>query len=344
MVEDGKNKREKWIDCVKGIAIILVIWGHIDFNENFLCVWIYSFHIPIFFIVSGILMNIKNKWKEENTKRLIIKRLKQLIYPYITFSIIVLIYYLIRMNSQESLEIILKTIFLEGYSTLWFLPAIFMAECLFILMQKKNVNNIIGMIVLFIVSVIGVHIYNNVIEQSSIMLIVLKAINILNRVIIGTIFIFLGYKGYEVIKKFETKNKTNLLCLLSVVFFVINVFISQQNGLVDLHYSKLNNPILYYICAILGAWSLILIIKYIVIKCKVLEFFGKNSLIIMATHLPLPVIAIADKTTFMISNNIIKNILELLIVLILELAIIYIINRFGKFLIRYPEKKIHIEY
>ena len=104
--------------------------------ENFLCNWIYSFHIPIFFVISGILLSIKEEWKNKDIKSIIIKKFKQIMYPYITFSCLVLIYSIV-MNPEKVLEIVQKTIFLEGYNTLWFLPCLFIAECLFLILQKK---------------------------------------------------------------------------------------------------------------------------------------------------------------------------------------------------------------
>ena len=68
MVKSLKLQHLEWIDSVKGLAIFLVIVGHcidgyrdagifkqylLEFNSlhNF----IYSFHMPLFFIISGYL-------------------------------------------------------------------------------------------------------------------------------------------------------------------------------------------------------------------------------------------------------------------------------------------------
>ena len=48
------NSRLQYIDVLKGIAIILVLIGHRSVNE---CgtVFIYMFHMPLFFFISGYL-------------------------------------------------------------------------------------------------------------------------------------------------------------------------------------------------------------------------------------------------------------------------------------------------
>lgn len=47
--------RINWIDCIKGIGIYFVILGHI-YKCNNIGIWIYSFHMPLFFILSGYLI------------------------------------------------------------------------------------------------------------------------------------------------------------------------------------------------------------------------------------------------------------------------------------------------
>ena len=51
----GRSKRIEWIDCAKGIAIILVVIGHTVLNGKYassLRGMIFSFHMPLFFILS----------------------------------------------------------------------------------------------------------------------------------------------------------------------------------------------------------------------------------------------------------------------------------------------------
>lgn len=58
--KDGKTKqRISWIDVTKGIAIYLVILGHslIGLKVND---YIFAFHMPLFFIASGLLFREKS--------------------------------------------------------------------------------------------------------------------------------------------------------------------------------------------------------------------------------------------------------------------------------------------
>lgn len=60
-----KEKRNVFIDIIKGVAIFLMLWGHciqycivgsgLDFWDNCVFKFIYSFHMPLFMLVSGFL-------------------------------------------------------------------------------------------------------------------------------------------------------------------------------------------------------------------------------------------------------------------------------------------------
>lgn len=75
--------RIKYLDYTKGIAILFIIMGHIYLEGNFIT-WIYSFHVPLFFIISGIVMNYD---KSKCFKEFFIKKFKSIMLPYILFSI-----------------------------------------------------------------------------------------------------------------------------------------------------------------------------------------------------------------------------------------------------------------
>lgn len=47
-------KRIDWIDVAKGIGIILMVMGHTSMPDA-INRWIYSFHMPLFFLLSGLL-------------------------------------------------------------------------------------------------------------------------------------------------------------------------------------------------------------------------------------------------------------------------------------------------
>lgn len=65
-------ERENWIDIARGIGILLVILGHMSVARRA----IYSFHMPLFFFISGFL------YKKRNFSALIRYESLNLVIPY----------------------------------------------------------------------------------------------------------------------------------------------------------------------------------------------------------------------------------------------------------------------
>ena len=83
------NMRKLNLDNLKGILIILVVLGHVvqsviaDYQQNVLFRVIYSFHMPLFFFISGYLT-----CKSKPDSNMLIKRAKQLLIPFIVWALI----------------------------------------------------------------------------------------------------------------------------------------------------------------------------------------------------------------------------------------------------------------
>lgn len=91
------NNRINWIDWAKCIAITMVVFGHIPQTEgSFLPFYICTFHIPLFFFISGYLTKTRPNTKEEFRK---CKR--SLIIPYILYNIIFYPYWAIRLYIDQ---------------------------------------------------------------------------------------------------------------------------------------------------------------------------------------------------------------------------------------------------
>lgn len=75
------SKRLDWIDIAKGIAIILVIVGHTVPNPSLLRHAIFSFHMPVFFILAGYTFRPK-PWRE-----LLSESVPRLLVPYLVLAL-----------------------------------------------------------------------------------------------------------------------------------------------------------------------------------------------------------------------------------------------------------------
>lgn len=132
------GKRIEWIDTAKGIGLILVILGHL--HIPFMTTWIYLFHMPLFFFLSGLVYSGgKYTWKQY-----LIKKAKSLLVPYVTYGFIILLFYTI-VNSiigvENSLygstrEMFKNLIIQEHFWTIWFLTALFLVEIIYYFLNK----------------------------------------------------------------------------------------------------------------------------------------------------------------------------------------------------------------
>ena len=318
------KEKINYIDYSKGIAIFFVIFGHVYCGHNIITTWICSFHVPLFFIISGFLLKLN---KNKNIKSVILKKFKSLMVPYILFSIInILGYYLINGLPYIGLrENIFNTITLFGVGALWFLPALFISETLF-LFEKNNIskNKYKALFYITIVFIIAIFIfvskgnYNSVIGKLTIVLV---------RSMVALFFINIGYYLYKVI------NKINFKIYQILILAAISIILSTLNGYVDLWGVQFNNLPLYVFNSIIGSLLIIAITKKIN-HSKVLKFLGQNTLIIMATH-QLILQAILKSSLIKYLNNI----MIIFIILLLEYPLIKIINKYLPFMLGKKREK-----
>ena len=71
------KKRIQWIDIAKGIGIVLMIVGHTFLNESFSRKLVFSFHMPVFFILAGYTFRVKPM------RDVVQSSVKRLLVPYI---------------------------------------------------------------------------------------------------------------------------------------------------------------------------------------------------------------------------------------------------------------------
>ena len=127
------QNRNQWIDIAKGITIILMVLGHTSipkFASNF----IWSFHMPLFFIASGWCTN----WSRDSIGKFITNKAHSLLLPFVLYSSIVII-------ANQSIGGGNLKGFLcmgwEGYA-LWFIPVLFFALIVAKLIKSVKVKNL----------------------------------------------------------------------------------------------------------------------------------------------------------------------------------------------------------
>jgi len=305
------SQRLNYLDYAKGIGIILVILGHIfSKSELFIKNYIYSFHMPLFFLISGILYFVFEK-KKYSIKNYFKKNVSLLFLPYLLWGLIFCKFtlknlLLLLYGSQISLS---KA---GSLSSLWFIPCFFISNVVFILFchQKKDLNKVI----IFLIGVLGS--------------IFLPRIEIgypfsIDTAFSGVTFIIIGYY----ISKYFLKFLKNKVILMFLGILSIFSFFNSNNNYILMATRVFNNNVLFYIFAIIGSLFIIsLSMNLSNKKLQILDFFGENSLLILMIH---KLVIIIFETIF--SKFLTRNILYFILMIICVIPIVFclaiIINR-----------------
>ncbi|MBQ7459554.1 MAG: acyltransferase family protein [Bacteroidales bacterium] len=119
------GKRIGWIDIGKCIGIFLVVFCHCGLKTAF-TQWVYSFHMPFFFFVSGMVYVQRGEFKD-----FFYRRFRQIMVPYILFSLILCFgsqsykdWVNLLIANRESLNSS------SSFTPLWFLPCLFLSSVL----------------------------------------------------------------------------------------------------------------------------------------------------------------------------------------------------------------------
>ena len=293
------RNREVWIDVLKGIAIILVVIGH-NANETIES-FIFCFHMPLFFMISGYLFSPKP------AKKYLTRSVKRLIVPYVAFLILIgtpllAAYYLNGKFGSEGIVVIKQMIYGGRnltwiFGTFWFITVLWMATNLFNFMLSYKVS------VWFLPLLILVGYLTQFIPCS-------LPWNI-DVVPMALSFIWIGFllkKSVMPIVKSSFKGKW-ILYTLSAVLILGIVFIFREALKVNMKYGEYGMYFISILSSVLASVSVA--VFAIILGCnkltqRLLMLIGGGSMVIMYLHFPVKFL-IFDK--FGMENNYILCIL-----------------------------------
>ncbi|MDO4188812.1 MAG: acyltransferase family protein [Lachnospiraceae bacterium] len=363
------KKRVEYFDVVKGIGAFLVLIGHLQGPEFFqyspyiilMCQWIFSFHMVLFFVISGMLISYKNDI-DKDMKDIAKRRFKGIMVPYYWFSFF---YMTVVFAAFFKKQILVGTVWLNlwyvfstyGMNVLWFLPALFFAELLFIFLMKK-LGTKKAVIVISIQAAIGFVIayllrqgtYDTTIKEGAHEL----AIAVV-RPFIACAFVAIGYFGYKLINRFfpqveqidsngESVRRINIKELITgIVLMIIGAAFIFINTAVDFRSMVFKNVPAYFLCSLTSSFGLILICKNIK-PFKLLKFWGVNSLIFMAVHGSETVTYYATNIAMWANQYLTRArgyicyTITVCVILIYVGIMIYVINKFVPFITGKPFK------
>ena len=266
-------QRINWVDSAKGIGILCVILGHTHVPMD-VHTFIYSFHMPLFFLLSGLFLLKKQKtFKEE-----LVGKARSLLVPYVLFNLLLLVFFKLLMPAArgEALQGADVLTALQGivtgdrfHSWLWFLPCLFWAEMVLVACDRLHKNRTwLGLGLLGLGCLVN-HWVGRPLPMSA------------DNVLLAAGFISLGiwFRDHEV------KGRWWMFVLLAAVYAVfaeLSLDTTKGKG-IEMYLSRYGNYA-YFVLAALAAIFLILLLVRKAPDCKPLCWLGKNSLLIYCTH------------------------------------------------------------
>lgn len=283
-----------WLDYARTIGIFLVVFGHVlqqfpSFQGYSICktLWnyIYLFHMPLFFIISGFL------FKNDSTKPINVKMggvCKALIIPYLLYQVIylpiALFMYREKLDGIHSLaKIFAGTILGDGYETefslpvnlpCWFIISIVQLRFLFMIIPLNKISScLLSLVSIFI-------------------LIILKSNNIdlyfcLDSTLMAIPYFILGH--YMAKTNIMDMLKFNIVRLIvALISFVLVVLVLEYNGAAQMNGPSFGkNILLNYSAGVFGSLGIFIIsiIAAEIFKRKEYIYrISRNTLFIIFFH------------------------------------------------------------
>jgi len=273
--------RIRWIDIAKGIGILLVVAGHssvINACGGFVGRWINSFHMPLFFVMSGLLFDVG---KAADALAYFLRKLKGLMWPYFGLSLVcALLSVVLYFGNDPGMGFLAQikgaAILQSRISPFWFLPVLLATELAYRCMAVRLKTRWIVATCCFF-AVLG-----------SMAPVSLPYCPILLRAFLNAVpFYCVGHMA----RRFANNEPLGLVWLsaggimLAAHALIVWIF---YNGRFDYSCGEFGNVGYFYfpvaLLAITGLSVLCKAIDKVGLPAEVLSYIGKNSIVLLAIH------------------------------------------------------------
>lgn len=283
-MESKLTERTHYIDIARGIAIILVVIGHgiSEYSTGFTTLEniIYSFHMPLFFVISGLVFRIKDG---DIFTAFAKKRARGLMLPYLLFAALIFASHLaeklvFHTDSRFFAELktpagIANTLLLTTksvFSNLWFLPCMLAAQLILFALLKYGKSKWLTAVLCTAPALIIIFLS----PQISLPL-------CLETALVSVAFLFLGTK----VKPLVQSRAVPLLIIFTAGFAAARSIwaLCCEQAAFSYYNVQFDAPWLFVPLAICGS-MLVIELSAIIKSSRVLELLGRHSLYIFGFH------------------------------------------------------------
>lgn len=305
-------KRIDYLDIAKGLLIISVVLSHSDFEYAPMIYW---FHMPAFFIISGMLCKDGLDVKTQ---------IKKFFLPYLTFSLIDMVFIFLAHPEDLSLNNVILYGWRHIYSgkaipgVFWFVPCLFLTKVIFHYGKKylKKQYFVAFVALLYLAGhVYSLKVIPDAVENITSSMQLPWNVDVL---MVSIPYYAIGYVMKDFTSFIAKKSTFVISSILCLIYYKLNLVLGIYYTL-NLKFSEfkfvaldLVVPLIFTIC--------ILSFSSILVEGKLRRFLlyaGKNSLIIMYLHKPLDSFLLTQFSFGYIAYTIIGTVVPILFALII---------------------------
>jgi acyltransferase len=287
------SDRQVWIDVAKGIGISLVVAGHTGIPP-LATKYVSAFHMPLFFFLSGLL------YKKRPFHQAMARRARMLLVPYFIFSLVgFILYNAVITDSWQGLSHYTRQWLGILYGTpdgpyeltvfpLWFLLSLLLAHVMFSLILHVSRGQPVR-IAAFVIGLAAVGFVNGKTLR-------LAAPWSAASSLVGVLFLALGYACRDHTDRaasWSAWRKLGGILLLSGMVLTTTV----ANEPVVMAHGDYGTIALFLLGACSGIAMIVLVsmlveqVRRLAAFTAVLTYLGRNTLIILAMHVPVAALA-----------------------------------------------------
>lgn len=308
--------RIPFIDIARGIAINLVIIGHcISTPENPINRFILSFHMPLFFIISGMLMpSIK---PQVSFSKFLFDKAKRLLLPQILLGVLFYLYGGVKgFTHTHTFEMFMPLHLYEGIMNAWFLLVMFVVTILaFIYRNFSLCSNIIIRQVLFNALILIMALWVQYTPGHF-----CGSFAYINLVPMAWLFYVTGFY----FKYFLCAQTTNYSEIISFLVILITYVGAQINTPVRMFASEYGILPIFIATSLLASFAIIKLSQRI--EFYILKWSGYASIALYVFQFPVSMISFDISTSLLLHYGINNEPLRIALTIILALPGTYIIT------------------
>ena len=332
------KKRIEFIDIIKALAIILVVIGHTSPNKTEILPYkslIYAFHMPLFFILSGMfVVTCRENYSLLTLRNFLHKNFIALIVPFMIWGTIYMDFSFSNLVNL-CFGSWINFAHIHTLTSLWFIIVLFVAriylELFYMLVNKLNLKiqyaSYVAIPICFILGFCLPH-HNNVLTQNG---------NFLSYDIafVAAGFMLIGSLVKPYIKKLvDIKNiyLIMLMIFLGLLFICGFSFTDYTHEFMLMANATYTNIPAFLFCSLTGSFCTILagiLIYKLPIKKRILNFLGQNTLAIFLLHRHIVVAFLTFLQTNTNLSRLSINTIITLFALIISSVLVVLINKYA---------------